>query len=657
MTPVRNFRDDINGLRAWAVVAVILFHFGIPGFDGGFVGVDVFFVISGFLMTGIIIKGLETTGQDGRHGFSLIGFYLSRGRRIIPALAVLCAVLLLAGWLFLPFIEYRQLGSHAAAALGFLSNVKFWMEAGYFDVASHEKWLLHTWSLSVEWQFYMLLPIVLMLVWKMVPGRRAATIVIASILGASFFLSVATSSSSPSAAFFLLPTRAWEMMAGGLVFIAGSRVANDSWLATVAYYTGFMLIVISIAAFDSSSTWPGSNALLPVLGTSLVLLSARQRGILTGSTALQRLGDWSYSLYLWHWPFAVALVYFDAVGSMGALAGALIATFVAGWLSYSLVETPFRRSRTLSSSASLTVLAGVVLAVSLPAASIYAKNGVPGRLDPEIEAIFLEAQNFNPRRTECHTSKGEVAQTCLFGGDTLGAVVVGDSHAASIISAVEKSLPKPELHVLAMTLSDCPTIEGVTRIGDSTLNCKKAVQSIFAQLDEIPKDVPVILSNRYSAAFLGRNEDSPEVSSLPIHYISAPYPLRTEQYFDEIKGGYISSLCKIAENRELFVLGPIPELAVNVPNVMGRKALQGVKHRVSVDLESYLTRNSLALETLIAASNKCNITVLDPVPFLCNDEACYGDTGGQPIYFDDDHLSERGAELLIPLFGSVFKLP
>lgn len=141
------FRHDINGLRAWAVMAVVLYHFGVPGFASGFVGVDVFFVISGFLMTSIIISGLE----QGR--FSLWGFYRARARRIIPALLVLCISLLILGWFWLPSIDYKILGTHAATALVFVSNLKFWREAGYFDVASHEKWLLHTWSLSVEWQF------------------------------------------------------------------------------------------------------------------------------------------------------------------------------------------------------------------------------------------------------------------------------------------------------------------------------------------------------------------------------------------------------------------------------------------------------------------------------------------------------------------------
>ncbi|MCP1106398.1 acyltransferase [Serratia nevei] len=204
----RVFRHDINGLRAWAVIAVVLFHFGIPGFAGGFVGVDVFFVISGFLMTQIIVSGLET----GK--FSIWHFYLARARRIIPALMALCITLLVLGWFFLVSTDYTTLDKHVLTAILFISNVKFWREAGYFDADSHEKWLLHTWSLSVEWQFYIILPIALVFMARLWRTRGIQlTIFVGLIL--SFALSCYLAIKSPSSAFYLLPTRAWEMLAGG----------------------------------------------------------------------------------------------------------------------------------------------------------------------------------------------------------------------------------------------------------------------------------------------------------------------------------------------------------------------------------------------------------------------------------------------------------
>lgn len=200
------FRTDINGLRAWAVISVLLYHFGISGFSGGFVGVDLFFVISGFLMTSIIIKGLEG------NKFLIMSFYAARARRIVPALTALCLFLSVIGYWVLAPLDYKMLATHAIAALGFFSNIKFWSEAGYFDVSSHEKWLLHTWSLSVEWQFYLVLPVLLAAVWHFRPGRTPQFSVTLAGCLLSFATAVAITPQSSSAAFYLLPTRAWEML-------------------------------------------------------------------------------------------------------------------------------------------------------------------------------------------------------------------------------------------------------------------------------------------------------------------------------------------------------------------------------------------------------------------------------------------------------------
>ncbi|MEN0104811.1 MAG: acyltransferase, partial [Pseudomonas sp.] len=298
------FRKDINGLRAWAVVAVVLFHFGVAGFAGGFVGVDVFFVISGFLMTGIILRGLETStaaAQGGVYGarrFSIIAFYLSRARRILPALLVLCLVLMVVGWFVLPATDYRQLGKHAVSALGFVSNILFWREDGYFDAASHDKLLLHTWSLSVEWQFYLLLPVFMALVWKWRPRRGVQAVALGSLLLLSLLLCVLATPIKATAAFYLLPTRAWEMLAGCLVYLLSLRLVLAPAAQRLLEAAGFALLIAAIALLDSDQQWPGWRALLPVLATVLILVAARQQSLWTSSRLAQWLGNNSYSLYL-----------------------------------------------------------------------------------------------------------------------------------------------------------------------------------------------------------------------------------------------------------------------------------------------------------------------------------------------------------------------
>lgn len=295
------FRHDINGLRALAVAGVVLFHFNSAWLPGGFAGVDVFFVISGFLMTGIIFNGLE------KKNFSVIRFYVARANRIIPALAVLCFILLLFGWLYLPPLDYQLLGKHALSSISFLSNVTYWTEAGYFDAASHEKWLLHTWSLSVEWQFYIIYPLILFLIHKFTSVKLMEyLIVVATFMG--FVFCVFASFNWPNASYYLLPTRAWEMMIGGVAYLFPIVISNKN--KKLLERLGLMLIVGSYFFVSKEDAWPGYAALFPVLGAYFVILSARDKSFITGNVVFQKVGAWSYSIYLWHWPLVVGIYYF-----------------------------------------------------------------------------------------------------------------------------------------------------------------------------------------------------------------------------------------------------------------------------------------------------------------------------------------------------------
>lgn len=352
------FREDINGLRAIAVTAVVLFHFGIPGLDGGFAGVDVFFVISGYLMTVIILS------RFGRDAFSLTGFYRARARRILPALTATCVAVPVVGWFMLLPEEYETLGTHVLGSLTFLSNFVYWKEAGYFDAASHDKWLLHTWSLSVEWQFYLLYPLGLLALRRLFhPAALRGWVVVAAAL--SFACSVYASSRWETSAFFLLPTRAWELLAGGLVFLFPLQVSMRS--ARLLQYAGLALIGGSILAIGPDVHWPGWPATLPVLGTVLVILASRQDSALLGNRAMQFLGTTSYSTYLWHWPLAAWLAYFGLGREPLWVATGIVGAVTLGYLSYRLIESRRwqpARSPTRWAAASF-VLAGALAATIL----------------------------------------------------------------------------------------------------------------------------------------------------------------------------------------------------------------------------------------------------------------------------------------------------
>lgn len=422
------FRDDINGLRAWAVIAVLLFHFKVPGFGAGFIGVDIFFVISGFLMTGIILRGLE------QGNFSLWQFYMARARRIVPALMLLVAVLLALGWFWLPTPDYQTLGSQSAYSLAFLSNIHYWRSAGYFDSAAHEKWLLHTWSLGIEMQFYLLYPVFALLVWKLKAGVKTFAWSLVAVCVLSLVLSVFASSLRPAAAFYLLPTRGWELATGGLVFLLGRR--SPAWLVgkgPLLYGAGLLLWLTGFVLIDSSLPWPSGWALLPVLGTALIILASQQRARLMVNPLAQWLGNISYSLYLWHWPLVVALYFAGLQQQWGWVMGGLLLSLLLGELSYRLVENPVRRGLTQRSYWRQAMALGVVGLVIGVAAVGVRLFSFEGRLPVVVEAIAVEKDNFYPKQHQCisQSDKDNRPVDCHYEKSlTLGVVSVGDSHAS-----------------------------------------------------------------------------------------------------------------------------------------------------------------------------------------------------------------------------------
>ena len=320
------FRHDINGLRAIAVIAVVLFHFSPSMLPGGFVGVDVFFVISGFLMTSIIVGGINN------NSFNVAKFYCARANRILPALSVLCVAMLIFGWFNLTPSDYKMLAKHAASSVSFISNMVYMGETGYFDASSHEKWLLHTWSLSVEWQFYILYPLLIIILNKFISIESIKKILVLIFI---FSLSIAIHSSFNNSAtgYYFLPMRAWEMILGGIAFlypIKANAIQNK-----VICYTGIFCIILSCFVFSGSTVWPGYYTLLPVMGAYLVILANVENNIITNNIVFQYIGKWSYSIYLWHWPIVVYL--YTRQLSHYYFYGILL-SIAFGFLSYSLIE-------------------------------------------------------------------------------------------------------------------------------------------------------------------------------------------------------------------------------------------------------------------------------------------------------------------------------
>jgi peptidoglycan/LPS O-acetylase OafA/YrhL len=640
------FRNDINGLRAWAVVFVVLYHFGVPGFSGGFVGVDVFFVISGLLMTGIVVRSLE------EQRFALWDFYIARGRRIIPALLALCLIILLMGWFLLPVADYKQLGAHIATSASFVSNVKYWLESGYFDASSHDKWLLHTWSLAVEWQFYLLLPLVLMLAWKLRPQRSTLFWSCTLAFAGSILLCVFLTPAKPTAAFFLLPTRAWEMLAGGVLYFYQSHRSVQPKIAPALESSGLLLIVGCVALLSPSAEWPGWRALLPVAGSVAVLAASRRNSFWTGNFLAQWLGSRSYSIYLWHWPLVVGLGYVHLDNNPWAITAAIGLTLLASDLSFRVIETRSRQWLTKQTRrVNLFTLIGLALAICTAGALLFVQKGLPGRHNKAIDITSAEANNSNPRKSACHLFGGVSSPGCLYGTGPLGAIVFGDSHSDAVVTAVAAALP--DRTTKQWTYSACPVLEGVQSLERKDDKCGDFVEWGIAQLQSVPRDVPVVIANRHGQYLFGRDTDK-NSQAVPTVYFTQKYSTTVPTFVAEYQERLVETTCRIAKTHPVFLLRPIPEMGQHIPNT-ARDMILGNPQSAGVSVSDYLERNAAIWKAQDSASKKCGAVVIDPIPILCPGGLCSGFKEGRPLYYDDNHLSEYGNKFLTPLFEAAFK--
>ncbi|MFP1031840.1 acyltransferase family protein [Acinetobacter baumannii] len=342
-----NYRKDIDGLRTLAVLPVIFFHAGLGIFSGGFVGVDIFFVISGYLITTIILEELKNDK------FSIITFYDRRARRILPALFAVMLFCLICGYFTMMPDEYKNLGQSLVATSFFSNNVLLALTTGYWDLVSEFKPLLHTWSLGVEEQYYIIIPLLLLLAWKFFKNKillMFSLIFISSFVFANWFVNV-----SPNVAFYILPTRAWEIALGGIVAVLLNRnlIKNENFATNnILSLLGLILICISIFAFDSSVLSPSYYLLIPTIGTSLIIIFSTEKTIAYRILSIKPIvfiGLLSYSLYLWHQPiFAFLRIYSIEEPNTSTFLYSIILIFAISYLSLKYIEAPFRNKNIIS---------------------------------------------------------------------------------------------------------------------------------------------------------------------------------------------------------------------------------------------------------------------------------------------------------------------
>lgn len=632
------FRYDINSLRAIAVLAVVFFHFNPEWLSGGFAGVDVFFVISGFLMTSILFNEME------KNTFNIFKFYIARANRIIPVLAAMGAVLLVFGWFYLLPTDYKDLGRQVEKSSLFTSNILFTKGDGYFDSNEKTKWLLHTWSLSVEWQFYIFFPVILLVLKRFFTLQKIKCIILA-LCAMSFCYAIYATDKNSQSAYFLLSSRAWEMLFGGLAFLYPMPTKMFKY-RVLMQWIGIICILASYFLFSAQTPWPSYWALLPVLGAYLIILSASQRNIFLNNALFNAIGKWSYSIYVWHWPLVVAGLYFS--WNNWAIYGICLSIAI-GYVSYKYIEQiKFKKFTTWKDIYKVKPLY-MVLVLFLCGYGVKKTNGVESHYSPHILKILDEVNNTNPYKCDPGFRDPRIIPCQIGQAHPIKAIVLGDSHANAVATSVAAAFDLKKEGVLTLTKSGCPYILGAKF---SNENCEAINQerSILLQKE---KGIPIFLINRYALQLEGENDPEKVDHKNPLEiYFNQEDESKAETYLG-FEQHLQSSICALTKTNPVYLVLPIPEMGFDVPETMAKQVLfQHKRNDLSISFATYQARVGKVNAILGRVAAQCGAHILNPSATLCKTGKCIAEYQGRPIYRDGDHLSEYGNKLLTPMFRS-----
>lgn len=661
MTLSMRYRAEIDGLRALAVVPVVLFHAGFSLFSGGFVGVDVFFVISGYLITTILLTELE------KGTFSIVDFYERRARRILPALFLVLLVCLPIAWKCLLPTEMNSFAQSLAAVTLFVSNVLFWRTSGYFETAAEFKPLLHTWSLAVEEQYYVIFPLFLMLAWRL--GRRTILGLLAVVALASLALAQYGVVVKPAATFYLLPTRGWELLIGAFAAFyatAKDKTAMPSWVAQAGSLLGMLLLLFSIFAFDRETPFPSLYALVPTLGAVFIILFSTSQtlvGKLLGSRPFVGIGLISYSLYLWHQPL-FAFARHLSVDEPGRAVFSVLAALsvVLAYLSWRFVETPFRSKQRFKRRQIFSYgAAGSAFFFVLALFGIVTKGSLDRSYDPAVLAIEATKAE-NGKNAECWDriakAKG-LEHACELGAPAADKSfsLVGDSHAGALATELGRAAKQEHIGGFDYTFNSCPPLFGGQAQDQDAVQmvCNQVREDFFGRLKQhrLPKTLVILQrwtllmeEDRFNNREGGIEEGTRGVWDAPGYDTLGYQQALQKSYIDSVK-------MMLASGHKVILVYPVPEAGWEVPGRLGRMyvhqhALTGADASTSYDV--FRQRNQRAYAALDAIGEHPNLYRIKPEKFLCNSVLpgrCAVQVNGVPLYYDDDHLSNAGARMVV----------
>ena len=605
------YRADIDGLRALAVIPVLFYHAGIPGFPGGFVGVDIFFVVSGYLICGMI-------EEDIRSGsFSLSNFYKRRMLRILPALFVMFLVTSILAYAYCLPVELEDYSKSLASAVGSVSNVYFAATAGYFDAPAETKPLLHTWSLGVEEQFYLITPLLMLFAYRVLP--KHAKLLLAIVAALSFAAAFAVSYRNPTFVFYLTPFRAWELALGALLSIKFIPAPETAFAKNACGVIGLLLLLGAIFLGSPSAPLLLMTSLASV-GAALVIVSS-EGGISTIGRLLSLrpvvvVGLISYSLYLWHWPLIVFQRTDGFLGGSGVMTKLLLIAVSIGiaWLSWKFIERPFRlkakdTSRKIVFGIALTAMTSAVALCGL----VLIAGGAPFRFPERVVAIASYLA-YDPsaafRSGQCYLSSNRQqldVQTCMKPDpERPNYLLVGDSHAAHLWLGLSSAMP--EVNIMQATASACrPAVMPISLL--DTRACPRLMQFVFNDF---------LVNNRVDKVLLSaswKDEDIPALAST----------------LETLK----------ASGFDVTVLGPIVEYDSALPRLLADEILRNSPSIASVTRTAGIRERDRAMRRMVTAKGATYLSVYDSV---CREGRCDEFAVGDiPLQFDAGHLTAKGS--------------
>lgn len=659
------YRADIDGLRAIAVIAVVAFHAFPNWVTGGFIGVDIFFVISGYLISKIIFENLE----KGTYNF--FEFYTRRIIRIFPALIIVLVACFIFGWFVLLADEYKQLSKHIAASASFISNIVFLNEAGYFDNAADTKPLLHLWSLGIEEQFYIFWPLLLWLAWKRKFNFLTITVIIVIV---SFLLNLKGIKQDAVKTFYSPETRFWELLCGSLLawfnlykrdVLADIENKIDNTLSRIVYdkkqndhckivanvlsFIGLFLLLYGFWEFNKGLSFPGKWALIPVMGSLLLLMGDSSvwvnRTILSNKIAIW-LGLISFPLYLWHWPLiSFARIIEGEEPSRNIRLAAVALSIVLAWLTYKLIEYPLRSVK--QSKAKVTTLVILMVIVGYVGYNTYGRDGLPFRIFNQKFIPYSDSIKFPNKAKECfdvpYGYKKGGGWFCNLGRSEAPVkyFAYGDSHALSFIPALEQFAIDNRLRIQFTGTSGCPSVLGIQSIrGDiEKFNCKELNERIFNYVKSSGIKA-VILANRwtyYTSSFSRPEEFNPIARKLS-------FPIdKTSSTIDLIWAlqNTVSRYSVIGV--KVIFIEDTPQQIYSPKDVLRKgRAIEAEYLKLSVTLDEHRKNQKLINDALQNTGAK----VISLEDILCSDTTCPLVANSKFLYADDDHLSAAGSLLV-----------